>query len=371
MTKRTHWKTAFAAAVMGVAMLTARADLLIGQTVGVTGAVAATVKESMAGAQLYLDEVNARGGVHGEKVRLVTLDDMFDVQKAQANARTLIEDHGVLALFMNRGTPHTEAIYPLLEKHRVALVAPSTGAMVLHQPVRPYLFHVRATYQREAERAMAHLTGLGMQRVAVVHVDDSFGTDGLQGARNGLKKAGLEPVAVARFDRTRPDFTALLPQLKAAEPQAVLVIGSGTAVVQGLRALRQAGIGGQHLTLSNNASNGFIQLLGSDSRGIIVGQVMPTSPAYPLVTQATALARARGFNEVSPAVMEGFAGAKVLVEALRRAGPKPTRASVHQALDNLGRFDLGGLVIDYRSNHHSGLEFAELTVIGASGKFQR
>ncbi|SDM21960.1 amino acid/amide ABC transporter substrate-binding protein, HAAT family [Oryzisolibacter propanilivorax] len=368
---RVQWKAAFAAVLVGGMVLAARADIRIGQTVGVTGAVAATVKESMAGARLYLDEVNARGGVHGEKVQLITLDDAFDVGKAEANARMLIEEQGVLALFMSRGTPHTEAIYPLLDKHRVALVAPSTGAMVLHQPVRPYLFHVRATYQREAERAMAHLTGLGLQRIAVLHVDDSFGADGLQGARNGLKKAGLEPVAVARFDRAKPEFTALLPGLKAAGPQAVLVIGSGTAVVQGLRALRQAGVGAQYLTLSNNASNGFIQLLGADARGIIVGQVMPTSPAYPLVTQATALARAQGMDDVSPALLEGFAGAKVLVEALRRAGPRPTRASVQQALDNLGRYDLGGLTLHYHGGSHSGLEFAELTIIGASGKFQR
>ncbi|AVP58482.1 ABC transporter substrate-binding protein [Pulveribacter suum] len=364
-------KAALAAAVgVGVA-LAAQAQIRIGQTVGVTGPVAATVKESMAGARLHFDQVNARGGVHGEKIELITLDDAFEVKKAEANARTLIEDKGVLALFMTRGTPHTEAIYPLLEQHRVPLVAPSTGAMVLHQPVKPFLFHVRATYQREAERAMAHLSSLGLQRVAIVHVDDSFGTDGLQGARNGLKKAGLEPVAVAKFDRSKPQFTPLLPSLKAAEPQAVLVIGSGTAVVEGLRALKQAGIGGQHLTLSNNSSNGFIQMLGQDSKGIIVGQVMPTSPSYPLVMQAATLAKAQGMDDLSPAMLEGFAGAKVLVEALRRAGPRPTRASLHQALDNLGRFDLGGLALDYRSDHHTGLEFAELTVIGSSGKFRR
>ena len=53
-----------------------------------------------------------------------------------------------------RGTPLTQAIMPLLTEHKVPLVAPSTGAMVLHKPVHPWLFNVRATYQREAERAM-------------------------------------------------------------------------------------------------------------------------------------------------------------------------------------------------------------------------
>ena len=78
------------------------------------------------------------------------MDDKFDPKPAAENTRTLIEDKNVSALFLNRGPPHTEAILPLLDKHGVPLVGPSTGAMVLHQPVRKHVFNVRATYQREA-----------------------------------------------------------------------------------------------------------------------------------------------------------------------------------------------------------------------------
>ena len=364
-----HVKTLVVACALALAASAACAQLRIGQTVGVTGTVAATVKESMQGAQLYLDHVNAKGGVGGEKIEIVTLDDAFDVKKAEANARTLIEERGVLALFMSRGTPHTEAINTVLEQHRVALIGPSTGAMVLHQPVKPYIFNVRATYQREAERAMAHL--IGVRKVAVVHVDDSFGADGLQGARNGLKTAGLEPVAVAKFDRTKPDFAPLLPALQPAEPQAVLIIGSGTAVVEGIRSLKAARVGGQYLTLSNNASGGFIKLLGDQAQGVIVSQVMPASLNFGLVKEATQLAKAKGGDEVSPAMLEGFASAKVLVEGLRRAGAKPSRASLHQALDNLGRLDLGGLVLDYSPSDHTGLDFADLSIVGTGGRFRR
>src|SRR3954451_19237540 len=102
-----------------VAMLAGavHADILIGQTVGVTGAVAATVKESMQGAQLYIDRVNAQGGIKGEKVAILTLDDGFDVKRAVENTRVLVEEKNVLAMFMNRGTPHTEAMLPVLEKN--------------------------------------------------------------------------------------------------------------------------------------------------------------------------------------------------------------------------------------------------------------
>lgn len=117
-----------AAVVALAASSAAHAQIVIGQTVGVTGAVAATVKEVTSGARLYLDLVNARGGLRGEKIELITLDDKFDVATAAENARILIEERNVVALFLTRGTPHTEAILPLLDKHGVALVAPSTGA---------------------------------------------------------------------------------------------------------------------------------------------------------------------------------------------------------------------------------------------------
>lgn len=70
----------------------ASAQIVVGQTAGFTGAVAATVKEATDGAKLYIDSVNARGGVNGQKIELVSLDDKFDPKLAAANARTLIAE---------------------------------------------------------------------------------------------------------------------------------------------------------------------------------------------------------------------------------------------------------------------------------------
>ncbi len=98
---------------------------------------------------------------------------------------------------------------------------------------------------------------------------------------------------------------------------------------------------------------------------------MPSSLSFGLVKEATQLAKAQGVDEVSPAMLEGFVAAKVLVEGLRRAGPKPSRASLHQALDNLGRVDLGGLVLNFSPTDHTGLDFADLSIIGTGGRFRR
>lgn len=351
-----------------------QAQILIGQTAGFSGAVAAGVKETSDGAKLYINAINAKGGVNGQKIELLSLDDKFEPKLAAENARILIEEKNVVAMFLTRGTPHTEAILPLLDKNSVPLIGPSTGAMVLHQPVKKYVFNVRATYQREAEKAVLHLSTLGIKRIALVYPDDSFGADGVIGAQKGLTAAKLTAVAVEKFDRSKPDFSKIIPTLITSDAQAVIMIASGSAVVSGLTALRAAGSGAQVVTLSNNASSGFVKSLGANARGVVVTQVFPNERAitYSFVKEAQDLLRnSKDSAELSPAMLEGFAAAKVLVEALRRAGPGLSRAKIQSALEGMKKYDLGGLEVSFSTEDHTGLDFADLSIIGTDGKFKR
>jgi ABC-type branched-subunit amino acid transport system substrate-binding protein len=361
------------AGLLSLLAVTAQAQILIGQTAGFTGPVGAGVKETTDGAKLYIDSINKKGGINGQKIELISMDDKFEPKLAAENARVLIEQKNVVALFLNRGTPHTEAIIPLLDKNGVPLIGPSTGAMVLHQPVKKYVFNVRATYQREAEKAIAHLASIGITRIALVYVDDSFGADGLAGAQKGMTAAKLTPVVLEKYDRTKPDFSPISPKIVKADAQAIMMIASGAAVADGLKAFRAAGSAAQVLTLSNNASGGFIKSLGEHARGVVVTQVFPSerSVAYPMVKEAQDLAQAQGQSSVSPAMLEGFAAAKVLVEALRRAGPKIDRERVQAALEGIRKLDLGGLEVSYGPDDHTGLDFADLSIIGPDGRFRR
>lgn len=347
------------------------AQILIGQTAGFTGPVAAGVKENTDGARLWLDAVNARGGIAGRQVELVSLDDKFDPKLASENAQ-LLADRGAIALFLTRGTPPTEAVLPVLQANRMPLVGPSTGAMVLHQPVNRYVFNVRATYQREAEKAIEHLHTLGIERIALVHADDSFGRDGLEGANKGFAQAKLKPTAVLKADRSKPDYSQLIPPILASDAQAVLWIGSANAVAEGVRALRAAKTSVRVVTLSNNASAGFVKALGEHARGVIVTQVYPSerSYAYTMVQEATELAKAKKMV-LSPAILEGYAAAKVLVEGLKRAGKNPTRETLLAALEGMKRFDLGGLEVSFSPEDHTGLEFADLSIVDREGRFAR
>jgi ABC-type branched-subunit amino acid transport system substrate-binding protein len=370
MKKLNFWCAALLLAAVSHA---SQAQILIGQTAGFTGPVGAGVKETTDGAKLYIDAINAKGGVNGQKIELISLDDKFDPKLAGENARKLIEEQNVAAMFLTRGTPHTEAMLPLLEKYGVPLVGPSTGAMVLHQPVKKHVFNVRATYQREAEKAVTHLSSMGITRIGLVYADDSFGADGVAGAQKGFAAAKLQPAVLEKFNRGKPDFGPISPKVVQSNAQAIIMVASGQAVVDGMKAFRAAGSAAQIVTLSNNASSGFIKSLGDNARGVIVTQVFPyeRSIAYSMVKEAQELSKAKGTGDISPAMLEGFAAAKVLVEGLKRAGAKPTREKIQAALENIRRFDIGGLEVNYSLEDHTGLDFADLSIIGTDGKFKR
>lgn len=356
----------------GMAPFGAQAQIKIGQTAAFSGPGALSVQESAEGARLYFDAVNAQGGIKGQRIELISMDDRYDPGLAAANTRSLVEQ-GVLALFLCRGTAQCMAQLPALAEHRLALVAPSSGAMVLHQPVNAYVFNLRASFQREAERAVKHLASIGVKRVTLVQVDDVFGADAGVGALRGLEAVGLRASALLRFDRNKPDLAPRMQQLARANVEALLFIGPGYAVVEGVNALRAAGSTAHVATLSNNASAEFVKALGENARGVIVTQLFPyeRSTSTPLVREAHALFKARGKSELTPAHLEGFAAAKLLVEGLRRAGKDLNRDSLVKALDAGQRVDLGGLELSFGPNDHSGLAFTDVSIIGPDGKFWR
>jgi len=349
------------------------AQIRIGQTAGFTGAAAAGVKEITDGAKLYLDSVNAEGGVNGQQIELVSLDDKFEPKLAAENAKKLISDPKVMALFLNRGTPHSQAIMPLLTEGHITLIAPSTGAMVLHQPVHPWVFNVRATYQREAEHVTRHLAMAGAERVALIQVNDSFGTDAAAGALKVFKEAGKQPATHQIFDRSKPDFGTIVPKVMAAQPLSILFIGTGSAVVDGVKALRAAGSRATIATLSPNASAGFIKSMGENAQGLIISQVFPSARSLKvsMAAEASRLAQAKNIPDVTPQMLEGFAAAKVLVAALKRSGKDISRVGIKRSLETFNRVDIGGLEVSFSPTDHTGLDYADLSMVTAEGTFRR
>lgn len=347
-------------------------EILIGQTAGYTGIVAGSVAETAAGARLYIDYVNANGGVKGRKIRLESLDDAFDPKKAMDNAKILINDKKVFAMFLTRGTPITEAIMPLIKETGTPLIAPSTGAITFHTPVNPLVFNVRSTYQLEAEKAIAQLASQSIKKIVVIHVDDSFGKDGLAGYLGGFKTLGLQPAGVFTYDRVKADVTEAVTKALALNPQAVVTVGAPKPTAAIVKALRAKGLYTPVVALSNNSSQSFVKELGELAPGVIVMQVFPDPRKISTVLgrEMQQLAADKKDFQISHIALEGFAAAKVLVEGLKRAGKNPTRESFIEGLESMKKFDLGGgLTVNFGANDHTGLSFVEASIINKRGTF--
>ena len=362
-------KVAAAAALLALSVQ-GHAQIKLGVSGPIEGGNAASMLELLKGAELYLDHVNITGGIAGQKIVLVARNDDFKVEKTVEAVKKLIEEDQVTALFLVRGTPHNQAILPLVDKHQVPLIAPSTGAIVFHEPVNRYVFNVRTAYQLEAEKLIALLQTIGIVRIAVLHVGDGFGRDVLVGLNKGFVAAKLQPLVIREFDRdaaTKDNQEFMKPVLRdilQKDPQLVVVIGAGLAVKNAVVALRAAGSNTQIATVSNNASTGFIKLLDKYSAGVIVSQVFPNerNGSTAMVREARTIAAAAKVT-LTPAMMEGYAAAKVAVRGLRDAGKVPTRASLQKALENMKAFDMGDITIGYSPSDHTGMDTTDLSII--------
>ena len=348
-------------------------SIVIGQAAGFTGSVAGTVKELTGGAKAYFDSVNAKGGIHGRKIVLESMDDGFDPKKSPDVFKKLIEEKNVFAMFLSRGTPTNEAAYPVLEANKVPLIGPSTGAMSMYNPPRKYMFPVRASYHSETFKIVPQLLNMGINRIAILYVDDSFGKDGLAGVQQAMKDNKLTPVAVVSHPRGATKLDEAVAAIGKTDPQAVIMLTVADAGVAFVKQMKATGRSPTFLTLSNNSSNTFIKNLGEDGWGVAVTQVSPYPFSGTMQITKEFLDLLKGNQEVTPSYssMEGFIAAKVLVEGLRRAGKLPTREKLIAGLESMKGFDLGGVDVTYGPELRIGTTYIDVTIIGKNGKFVR
>ena len=354
------------------------AEIVIGQVAPLTGVLASTGEQMVLGGKIYFDSINAQGGVHGAAIRQLVVDDGYEVEKTLVRTREMLAKPEVVALFGFAGTANiTELLKTgVLAAGGAALVAPYSGGESLRTPFNPWIFHVRAGYVDEAEHMVQQLTTLSMNRIAVLYQDDGFGKSGLEGVEAALARRNLKLVAAASYPRNTDNVTEAVKTIIAADPRAVIMIAINKPAAAFIKQYREAGGGGAQLyniSVVNPAE--IVRLAGlKNARGLGISQVVPFpyQPQLPVVREyQQLLAKYAPGAEVNYTSFEEFLGAKVLVEALRRAGPEPTRRRVLKALESIQEFDLGGLFIGYSPTNRVGSRTVEVTVIGGSGRLMK
>jgi len=350
------------------------ADIVVGQVAPLSGVLSTTGQQMVLGGRVCFDWVNDHGGVNGARIVTVVADDGYDVARTEQATRALVARPDVVALFGFAGTANVARLLDdrVLADAGVALVAPYTGGQALRTPFNPWIFHVRASYAREAEHMVQQLETLGIHRIALLYQDDGFGQSGKAGIEAALARRGQALAAAAPYERNTGDVGAAVRTIIAAHAQAVIMVAVNKPAAAFIKAYREGGGGGQLFNVSVVDPAELVRLAGLDNaRGLGISQVVPYPyrDTLPVVREfQAALHRYAPGQAVNYTNFEEYLGAKVLVEALRRAGPSPTRARVLAALESLHNLDLGGMTISFGPHERVGSTFVEVTVIDGDGR---
>ena len=346
--------------------------VVIGQSAPLSGANAELGTDIRYGALAYFAKVNAAGGVHGRKLELTTLDDANQVPRADANTKKLVEETGVFALFGYASATLSRPALPTVEKHGVPFLGPFTGA----DPMRvfnKYVYNMRGSYAEELEKIVDHFAQLGIKRFSIVYYDDVVGKENYAAVDRALKKRSLEVVSIASFkDRAKPDIEAGVKEIAKGRPDVVIFTTLYKATSDFIKLAKTSGMAAQMASNSFPGASPLAKELGKDGAGVIVATVVPPPGKRSLAIvqeYQAAIEKQLGAKTYSFTSLESYIGAKVLVEALKKAGPKPTRESFMSALDGMKSFDTGGYVVGFSPTNHNGSSFVELTIIGQGQKF--
>lgn len=348
-------------------------EIVLGQIIDLTGPLARVTPDIVNAAQAWFDGVNRQGGLHGRAVRLVTLDDGYVPANSVKAVRKMIDEVQAFALLNMTGTGNVTAVQPLLDKAGLPLFGPITGAENLRTPTGAAIFHLRASYADEIEKIVAHLDTLRQRRIAMVYLDNGFGQDGLASMQKALARRGMRLHAQASMRPDASDADVAVQMLHESRPDAVVLVTTGKATVDFVQRYNAVGRGMRFYALSVMGSQATVQALGPDGVGMVVTSVVPLPWSRSVVAaqEYRAAMQRSGFGNLSFGGFEAFLNAKAMTEGLRRAGRELTVARFIQALESMGKVDLGGFEIGFAKGSREGSRFVELTYIGRDGRFMR
>ena len=347
--------------------------ILFGQSAAFSGPSQELGRDMQRGIQVAFHEVNERGGVSGRRLDLISLDDAYEPEAAVVNTLQLIEDDEVFALIGAVGTPTSRSAVPVAAAAGVPYIAPFTGAGILRDPAWGNVVNLRASYGQETEEMVARLTGdLGIERIAVMYQDDSYGRDGYRGVVVALDKRGMAPVAVGLYPRNTDAVKTALLDLRQGDPEAVIMIGAYQPVSALIAWARHTGMDAIFLNVSFVGSNALAQALGASGAGVVVTQVVPfpTDDSLPVVASYLNALSAYAPDAVPGFVsLEGYLAGRLAIEGLERCGSELSRGCFLDSLRSTETVDIDGFELHFGEGDNQGSDEVFLTAIGDDGAY--
>lgn len=363
----------FFAAVLFTSPPALATQVLVGEVGPLSGLEANQGRAYGAGMQLYFDAVNKAGGVNGNTFVLVRKDDRGQPEETVAATRKMLAEDRPMVLAGYFGDSNIEGLLSsgLLAKENIALVGYRVTQI---RPEAPNLYAVRAGLQDELDKFAEHVATVGMKRIGLFYENGEGAAALLVAAEAAARSANLSLVAKAGYAPRTTDVNKAVATLTAAAPQAIFMVATGAAAAafiesygrNGAQLFAHSGVDVEQLTK---------RLADVQMQGVSIAQVTPNP--YKMATRLSkefhdAVVGKKDLEApVSYVMMEGFITAKVIVEAVRRQGARPTREGMVATLNSMGSYDLGGYVVSYKPGVRRGSRFVELTIISDTGKIRQ
>lgn len=304
-------------------------EIVFGQVAALSGPASALGQGMRLGIEAAFAEINARGGIHGRRLLLVSRDDGYDPDRSLAETRRSLDEDKVFALIGAVGTPTSIVAAPLAAAAGVPFIAPFTGADLLRDQKLTTIVNLRASYAAEAQAWVRYLVATRrVSRIAIFYQDDAFGRDALAGLKAALDAHGIDLVAEATYERNTVAVRSAVRTLARAAPEAVVMVGSYKPCAEFVHQARRTGFNPVFVNISFVGADALADELGAEGLGVIVSQVVPPPWDKSIKAVADYQRALRAFDwSARPGFvsLEGYLAGRLVARALDRLGPAPTR----------------------------------------------
>ena len=348
----------------------ASAQVKVGAVLSVTGPASFLGDPEKRTLELYVDEINAKGGVNGQKLQLVVYDDGADANAARTFATRLIEEDKVVAMIGGTTTGATLAMMPLFEEAQIPLIS-LAGAIQIVEPVRKWVFKTPHTDKMACEKIFADLKQRNLTTVALISGTDAFGKSMRDQCVAVAPKAGVTIAHEESYGPRDSDMTPQLTNIKGkAGVQAVINPGFGQGPAIVTRNYRQLGITLPLYQSHGVASKQFIDLAGPAADGVrlpaaalLVADKLPDNdPQKPVVTGYTKTYQQKTGQPVSGFGGHAYDGLMIFVDAAKRAGSFD-KVKVRDEIEKTKGFIGTAGVVNMSPTDHLGLDLTSFRML--------
>ena len=360
----------FAAALLAAATAAqAQAPIRIGAFLAVTGPAAFLGDPEQKTLELYVERINADGGVLGRRLELVSYDSGGDAEKARTFAKRLIEQDRVDVIVGGSTTGETMAVVPLVEAAGVPFVS-LAGAVVIVEPVKKWVFKTPHTDRMACDKIFVDMKARGTTKAALISGSGGFDKSMRAECLKVAPSHGVEIVADETYGATDTDMTAQLTKIRGSSAQAVLNAGFGQGPAIVTRNYRQVGLALPLYQSHGVASKEFIKLAGDAANGVrlpaaalLVADLLAAGdPQKPVVTAYRDAYEARYKSDVSTFGGHAYDGLMLAVAAIKAAGGTD-RAKVRDALEATRGYVGTGGVVNLSATDHMGLDLSAFRML--------